>query len=372
MKKRLVFAIFIIAVLILGTGGLSHPINAQDDVLPARADLSEGWNQLSPGGDTICSRGTEYSFFVRPADTEKLMIYFQGGGACWDSGTCEPGGTMSQDAVTEDEVASFAIQGLFDFDNPDNPVADYNVIYVAYCTGDVHTGNNTVVYEDGDEEVTIYHQGFTNTSAVLDWVFANYEAPSDVFVSGCSAGAYGSIFAAPYIMEQYQDVPVVQIGDAGIGVATADWMGGETWGSLDSVPEWLTALEEVEFKDITHNLYVETAKAYANNTLAEITTVDDSVQTGFYFLMGGFGWSDGMEASLTELNENSSNFRSYVAGGSDHCVLPLDRFYTYEVEGVRLSDWVTGLINGEAVDNVHCEDCSEATYIEGFVPPTDE
>jgi hypothetical protein len=35
--------------------------------LPTKEQLSAGWNEMVPGGDTICSRGTPYAFFVRPA-----------------------------------------------------------------------------------------------------------------------------------------------------------------------------------------------------------------------------------------------------------------------------------------------------------------
>lgn len=41
---------------------------------------------VSPGGMTRCiySTSTPYSFQVVPGNTEKLLVYFQGGGACWD------------------------------------------------------------------------------------------------------------------------------------------------------------------------------------------------------------------------------------------------------------------------------------------------
>lgn len=41
---------------------------------------------VHPGGDTRCifSYSTPYSFQVIPGRTDRLMIYFQGGGACWD------------------------------------------------------------------------------------------------------------------------------------------------------------------------------------------------------------------------------------------------------------------------------------------------
>ena len=28
-------------------------------------ELGEGWTEIQPGGDTVCSRGTDYSVFVR-------------------------------------------------------------------------------------------------------------------------------------------------------------------------------------------------------------------------------------------------------------------------------------------------------------------
>jgi hypothetical protein len=38
-----------------------------------------------PGGETRCiyADSTPYAFQVIPGDSEKLLFYFQGGGACW-------------------------------------------------------------------------------------------------------------------------------------------------------------------------------------------------------------------------------------------------------------------------------------------------
>ena len=43
--------------------------------------LVPGWNAIEPGGETTCSDGTPYRFYVRPGDPARLMVYFQGGGA---------------------------------------------------------------------------------------------------------------------------------------------------------------------------------------------------------------------------------------------------------------------------------------------------
>ncbi len=34
-----------------------------------------------------------------------------------------------------------------------------------------------------------------------------------------------------------------------------------------------------------------------------------------------------------------------------------DEFYTMELNGVSLVDWVTSIVNGETVEDVHCEEC---------------
>ncbi len=84
--KRALF--WLILLLVLGAGVAS----AQAD-LPTFSDLGAGWTQIPLPG-AICARGTPYSFFVHPGDPAKLVVYFQGGGACWSAGTCSPGGTF--------------------------------------------------------------------------------------------------------------------------------------------------------------------------------------------------------------------------------------------------------------------------------------
>ena len=44
-----------------------------------------------PGGETRCiySYSTPFAFQVIPGDSDKLLFYFQGGGACWDKATTD-------------------------------------------------------------------------------------------------------------------------------------------------------------------------------------------------------------------------------------------------------------------------------------------
>ena len=48
---------------------------------------------------------------------------------------------------------------------------------------------------------------------------------------------------------------------------------------------------------------------------------------------------------------------SYTAPGDGHRILEWPTFYEVEVNGERFVDWVTRLIEGEPVDDVHCKNC---------------
>ncbi len=372
MQKRL--SIVLLLTLLTMLVGKS----AASDTPPKLSELKAGaWNMMSPGGDTICARGTPYHFFVHPAakPSDKLAIYFQGGGACWNGVNCANGfrfppdskSPLFKEAVAENEDQSY-VAGIFDFANPENPFADYNTVYVSYCTADIHTGDSVADFKDKDGKAyQINFKGAVNAKAALDWTYANFEKPSEIFLSGSSAGAYGSIYHAANIMNHYKDTKVVQFGDAGLGVTTKDFDGFSVWGTLKNRPEFVPGLAQAEGSKFTNNLmYSETAKAFPNNMFSQYTTWTDNVQIGFFLLMGGGkdgqeaggNWVVGMRSRLTGLQGSLPNFRGYTAWGGTHTILGTPDFYTYEVNGVRIRDWVADLVAGKPVRNVSCSDCT--------------
>ena len=84
-----------------------------------------------------------------------------------------------------------ARDGIFDFDDERNPLAEHSFVYVPYCTGDVYSGDRTAVYEDPDgiEPPLVYHHnGVRNTRAILAWLRQNLPRSGQQLVTGCSAG----------------------------------------------------------------------------------------------------------------------------------------------------------------------------------------
>src|SRR5262245_32087167 len=162
---------------------------------PGITKLSAGWNTIKPGGATICARDTEFQYFVRPGTVNRVLVEFRGGGACWNELTCSVAGSLFQETADVPTFVQNEAQavGIADHTNASNPFKDWHHVYIPYCTGDVHWGDATRTYGASTMPFTIQHKGGVNTRAVLDWLYANVPAPEKIFVTGCSAGAYGAI-----------------------------------------------------------------------------------------------------------------------------------------------------------------------------------
>ena len=125
---------------------------------------------------------------------------------------------MYRRSVSGGPAALETITGIYDHANPANPVGDWYHVFVSYCTADVHLGDSTEVYTTDSGETKIERNGQNNVAAVLDWVGAEFEAPEAVFVTGCSAGAYGAALYTPQLAARYPDADITQLGDCGAGI----------------------------------------------------------------------------------------------------------------------------------------------------------
>ena len=341
--------------------------------LPPLESLSAGWNELLPGGETVCSRGSEFAFFVHPGTVDRVVIDFIGGGACWDATTCSFADAIFNDSVepVRRAVARGEAVGIYDRENEENPFRDWTHVIIPYCTGDVHWGNASQTYNEGvPGEVSIEHKGAVNARVVLDWIYENFATPEQFFVTGCSAGSYGSLAWSAYVMNEYPGVPVVQFGDSGAGVITESFFRDSfpVWNATEVIPDWIEGLdpEEIDIFELElADLYLRLAAANPDAVLSQYNTTFDDNQTFYYSAMGGEGgaegWSERMLASTSRIVEGATNYRNFQAPGEQHCIIVQENFYEVESNGVRLVEWIQDLVDGEEVPNVTCSDCSRAT-----------
>ena len=339
---------------------------------PALPDLTtDAWTPFSPGGETVCADGSPYTYYVRPGTVNKVVIEFEGGGACWNGSTCA--GAVYRPRVSGGPAALTTITGIYDHANPANPVRDWYHVFVSYCTADVHLGDSTETYRADSGEVTIEHNGQANVSAVLNWVSAEFEAPEAVFVTGCSAGAYGAALYTPQIATRYPDADITQLGDCGAGVIP------ETFATAaDGLRRWNIGAVLPNGVDLDGGVpatfladaYTAIGNVYPEVTLAQYNSGVDITQISFYALQlgldptdpedkvaAGQAWVAGLQTSLTQLQVAlPGRFSSYTSllddnanplDGTLHCLIVRPDFYTLSTSGTSFVTWLDNLLNAD-------------------------
>jgi hypothetical protein len=178
-------------------------------------DVVDGGNTYSwvrvelPG--TVCSNGSQYRFWYYDSPTSNnMVISYEGGGACWDYPSCsgQTGilGAAHPNGIPTDYITSFEPQYVSPIINgadpgipgrAKNPIVTngYDMVYMPYCTGDVHIGNRVVTYTDPtgvNPPIVFRHNGYNNTIAALNFLHGRFPSVNKLVVTGFSAGGVAS------------------------------------------------------------------------------------------------------------------------------------------------------------------------------------
>jgi hypothetical protein len=313
------------------------------------------WETIDAPADCMCADGSPYSYFVREADPTKVMFYLEGGGACFAGPMCAPGSDSYKQDVGS--APGEGATGIFDFDNPDNPFADYSFVYVPYCTGDVHSGNTTKDYGNG---VVIQHKGFVNASTALNTMLERFPNVGDLVVAGSSAGAFTTPLFAGLAADELPDARVAVIADSGGAVPDAIAAVTANWGTVESLPDW------PEFVGTTAAMVTPAysfAKVAEHNSAITFMRHDyayDRVLSG-YAVMAGLsadGLVDVMRSGEASIEATGTQVAAWVSPGDAHTILGRADFYTEELNGVRFLDWLLAFLDGSPLADNYCVDCA--------------
>jgi hypothetical protein len=324
----------------------------------------------------------DYHFFVKRGSVNKVVMYYQGGGACWERiPVCKDGA----DPVADDP--DNASSGFADLDNPDNPFRDWNIVFVTYCTCDVHFGDADQVYSGQLPDVAVSHRGFENAKVAEKFARENFLNPEVVFVTGSSAGAYGAVFHAPLLHETWPASRFSVLGDAGNGVITADFLQNEfsNWNFEANIPDDIPGVLESITSGEGMVAYIDAvADFYSESNWAHYSTSYDGGaggQTGFYNVMlndnnplAALTWWGGscqfnevmVDQAAATFSRAPDNYRFYIGTGSRHTMYGNDKVYTDQSggEAQTIVEWVEDMIAFEPDSssssdwqNVECSDC---------------
>eukprot|EP00602_Paraphysomonas_sp_CaronLab_P002819 CAMPEP_0185025820 /NCGR_PEP_ID=MMETSP1103-20130426/9394_1 /TAXON_ID=36769 /ORGANISM="Paraphysomonas bandaiensis, Strain Caron Lab Isolate" /LENGTH=380 /DNA_ID=CAMNT_0027559187 /DNA_START=233 /DNA_END=1375 /DNA_ORIENTATION=- len=295
-----------------------------------------------PGGETRCiySYSSPFAFEVIPGDTDKVLFFFQGGGACWTEHTTRLE-FCNTDAIPD------KLSGVFNRTNIDNAYKDYTLVHILYCSGDIYVGDVVRSYTDR-AGVPVTQKGFANAQSVLDWTVAQQLsgalAPTltSLVIMGCSAGSIGAQVWADRVLNSLKWKNAAVIPDSYAGVFPENSMGAifYDYGLCDIGKEFLSDdnLEKcynqlLSLQDMT----VDNIQKHPTVPFSFIQSKVDSVQLAYYMAVA---LSQDMDilisptkfyAGVNEIFESYNiydNFLAYLVDGDTHCFTPSSRFYT--------------------------------------------
>jgi hypothetical protein len=249
--------------------------------------------------------------------------------------------------------------GIFDAANPENPLAGHSIVYVPYCTGDVHLGDSVTEYSD---TVSIDHNGFVNARKGLDTVLANYPDVEQLVVVGASAGSIPTPLFAGLAADELPDTEIITFGDSSAAYPDVPALNaaiGGVWGVLENVPEW-PVNDGLSAEDWSMpGLYVQAGTEHPDITFARFDYAYDQVQAGFAALAGiqADDLVTFIDQTEVDIEAEGVPVASFVAPGDEHTIVLQDEFYEMEVEGVRLVDFLSSLVAGDVPADVRCTVC---------------
>jgi hypothetical protein len=359
-----------------------------------------------------------FKFFFREGSSNNLVVYFQGGGACWATENCLYEHTYTGEVESFENVKFLQMLsrgsaeylgygGIFDFAHAGNPLRDWDFVYIPYCTADLHAGARDYAYPSapavptaqlrdqyGGAAQTIRHRGKVNFQAVLKWIKENraLDSADKILVTGISGGSYGAMLNFSNICEAFPDSTAYLLGDAGNGVIPPGFLGtaAPIWGmELPGIAEFAGS----DFNTITiAGFYAKLAGHYTGSRIAQYTTKYDNTQSWFYNIQladtinypdtwgsgennnpgtvhsGGTWeelvetWSAGMQSLLdaTVAGQTAGNYTYYVGAGRDHTVLMSRKFYTEKSGGASFVKWVEAFISGDTLpESRECASCGD-------------
>mmetsp|Transcript_884 Transcript_884/g.1944 ORF Transcript_884/g.1944 Transcript_884/m.1944 type:complete len:839 (-) Transcript_884:69-2585(-) len=375
--------------------------------VPRKSIVPNQFQKICPGrddnvpfGNPICGDGTSFNFyFSRPPQThedsraDKIIIEFQGGGACWDAETCNMAGDYLTFPEKFDNFMGYGCSeinvAVSDGDYNNNfPISmlcsrdslggvdltSYNTIVVPYCTQDVHIGDATKYYsgDDDDAFTMVHHRGAHNMYQTLRWVYRNFKNPSQIILTGCSAGGTAVPIAYRLLSNHYNSITkggfravhLHVLADSPVYLTPSYFM-------QTSFPNWnptaMMKLLGFNFKKYMYDENYSTklwdfiiSRGSNNDKWGLVSHAVDPVSIYYWQMMGGnydgnyenydddslSSWYGDFAQSLSTLQKKHRNLKTFFMSNEEgHCSFGL--YYALQYNG--FSDWIAPMLAERSV-----------------------
>ncbi len=315
------------------------------DAAPVTAPIETPENTWTwvPFPDSACGNGAPTGIGVnRSTRSNRILMFLMGGGGCWDALTCYGLNTAANlssgygESNFRGESGNFSRVFIFDRADMRNPFRDATLVYVPYCTGDIHGGNNVAAYVTGGMERRTYHVGARNMESFLARLARSFPRTERVWLMGSSAGGYGAGIHWDRVARAFPMARVDLLNDSGPPVLPpaaryaqmkAAWnlqfppgctRCGDDLSAL--LPYYRTRFPPPHRMGLLSYTQDRTISTYFGLTATQFeSALDDLLRTGF---------------------DGAANFRYFVLPGANHTMvvgIPTLR----SASGASLLEWVT-------------------------------
>jgi hypothetical protein len=185
-------------------GGAAFP-NLDLIILPNDTSIAHGAMCLDGSPPAIYMKSANLS---DPSAANKWVLYFKGGGWCFDNVSCagRAKGLIGSSTQLQAKQPTFGYEGggPLGGDPASNPdFAHFNRVMLWYCDGGSFTGDRTEPLDfDGQK---LYFRGKRNLDAVLRYLRRdhNLNAATEILLAGGSAGGLSAYIHADYIRSTF-------------------------------------------------------------------------------------------------------------------------------------------------------------------------
>jgi hypothetical protein len=306
-----------------------------------------------------CANGSSTGIGINlsPSGVNRIAIFLEGGGACFDPISCvavaNPDGFDGTDFRAS--VSQIGGYDLFSRTNASNPVREWTHVYVPYCTGDVHSGTNPMGYR-GREQV-----GYRNVTEYLRRLAPTFDGAEMVLLTGSSAGGLGALANYDQVQQAFGCTPVHMVDDSG------PILGDETLRPcLQTLARQLWHFEvPADCPQCTNEdgaglvwLWAYLATKYPDRRFALLSNTGDQTMRQFY----GYGLSascsfstimpaEMYEAGLVDLRDRVlapyPNTATFYVTSMRHTFLTTD-YARAGADGTTVQQWISMIIDGDA------------------------
>jgi hypothetical protein len=321
-----------------------------------------------------CRDGSPAGYFIKEgAPSKNLMIFLEGGGGvCFDPFLCgiapenvnesADGETLLGITVRQTKQTP-PVEGIFKADTR-NPVRDWNMIYVPYCTGDVHAGtkaNGTIPGLNTPQQFV----GYTNFGVFLDEFASKFQDAEKVLLAGSSGGSYGALINADRTMPRFPNSTLYVVSDSGVPFddqflePCLQKIWRDLWGLNGAFPVDCTGCFQADGGGIARGLSKYLYDKYQGRVLGGVVSSNqDDVVKGFYgkgldscrasifYPPERFpGGLHNVRDTLTDKTRTSSYFLNMI----NHVHLYRTRFYENNGLNMSIATWLDRTLQGQSV-----------------------